>query len=476
MKQHNLPLVLATAEANPVRERRHWTVMCIARGMGVAFLCVVLALVTAPAALGQGFAYEGRSVGGIYTDAAGHLKNAQVDDIGELARVRAAALAPVAPGLAEAASLRKVSLKGLEAAIADALEAGGQLPDEVRYLAGLQQIHYVLVYPEHNDIVLVGPGEGWKVDARGNIVGVTTGRPVLLLDDLLVALRTARGAAQQAISCSIDPTGEGLQRLRAHVSKLRTIGNPEQTARGIEETLGPQQVSITGVPPTSHFARVMVAADYRMKRLAMGFEPAPVAGLPSFLSMVPASGRGMSNMLPRWWLEPKYDPILRDPEGLAWELRGARVVAMTEEDFLTNTGTKQQTGKASPAAERWAENMTARFDELAVAEPIFGQLRNCMELAVVSALIVKENLTEKAGFSMPLLTGAQGLKPDEFFAPKQVDTQASLMKRGRNWVISASGGVLMNSWAIADRIESDGTPATLRAAAAPATQNHWWWN
>lgn len=448
---------------------------CGARRALAALLAGALVSALGLPCSGQIVSSTNRAVGGIYTDAQGHLKNAQVDDLGELARLHAAALAPVPGELGVRVEARKVSLKGLEAAVRDAVENGRELPDEARYLAGLQQIHYVLVYPEHNDIVLVGPGEGWKVDARGNVVGVTTGRPVLLLDDLLVALRTARGAAQQAISCSIDPTAEGLQRLRSHVSKLRTIGNPRQTARGIEEVLGPQQVSITGVPPTSHFARVMVAADYRMKRLAMGFEPAPISGLPSFLSMIGGSGHGMSNMLPRWWLEPKYEPLLRDPEGLAWELRGAKVVAMTEEDFLTATGSTRQTGKANPMAKRWADSMTARFDDLAVAEPIFGQLRNCMELAIVGALIVKENLTEKAGYSMPLLVGAEQVKPEEFFAPKQIDTQASLMKKGRNWVITASGGVLVNSWAVAGQTESGDAPATVRAKAAPAGAG-WWWN
>ncbi len=424
---------------------------------------------------GQTFSGNNSAVGGIYTDAQGQLKNAQVDDMGKLARLRATALDPIPADMGVQVESRKVSLRGLEAAVREAIENGKEIPDEARYLAGLQRIQYVLVYPEHNDIVLVGPGEGWRVDPQGNVIGVTSGRPVLLLDDLLVALRTARIAAQQAISCSIDPTPEGLQQLRAHVSKLRTIGNPTQTAQGIEQALGPQRVSITGVPPTSHFARVMVAADYRMKRLAMGFEQAPIRGLPSFLSMVSGSGRGMSNMLPRWWLEPKYEPLLRDPEGLAWELRGGKVVAMTEEDFLTATGATEHTGKANPMAKRWADSMTARFDDLAVAEPIFGQLRNCMELAVVGALIVKENLTEKAGYSMPLLVGAEPLKPEEFFAPRQVDTQASLMKKGRNWVITASGGVLVNSWSVVNQVESSEAPAAVRAKAAPSGTG-WCWN
>ena len=241
---------------------------------------------------------ESRAVGGVYIDASGVLSNATLDACGRLSELRTGSLDGIPSELNALVPLRKVSLRKLEAAIDASLESGKELPDEIKYLAGLQQIEYVFVYPDERDIILAGPGEGWKVDARGYVVGVTTGRPVLLLDDLLVSLRTARRAARGGISCSIDPTAEGLTQLRAHVSKLRTIGNPRQTASGIEEALGMQQISVRGVPDSSHFARVLVAADYRMKRIAMNFEKSPVAGLPSFLAMIKSSGRGMNNMLP----------------------------------------------------------------------------------------------------------------------------------------------------------------------------------
>jgi hypothetical protein len=41
--------------------------------------------------------------------------------------------------------------------------------------------------------------------------------------------------------------------------------------------------------------------------------------------------------------------------------------------------------------------MTAKYEELSQKEAVFGQLRNCMDLAVIAALIVKERLPEKAG-------------------------------------------------------------------------------
>ncbi len=450
--------------------------MRVAMWPAIAVIFVVALAMLSNTSLNAQIFERTRSVGGVSVNADGVLATATLDDQGKLARLSAQALQHVPGDLAEFADLRKISLRRLQAAIEEALKHDRPLPDEIKYLAGLQQIRYIFVYPEQNDIVLAGPGEGWKVDEKGNVVGVSTGRPVMLLDDLLVALQTARQSARGGISCSIDPTAAGLTRLRQHVSTLRTIGNPRATAAGIEQVLGPQQISVHGVPAGSHFARVLVASDYRMKRLAMNFEPAPIAGLPSFLTMFAAAGRGMANMLPRWWLEPDYQPLLRDADGLAWELRGGSVKAMTEEDFLTATGNRQHTGKASPTAQRWADNMTAKYTELAVADPIFGELRNCMELAVVGALLTKERLADKAGLQLSTLLDPAEVETEQFPAPKQVDSQASLMKKGRNWVITASGGVLIEPWALIDKVEKSDRLAPVRNGAGGADPDTWWWN
>ena len=227
----------------------------------------------------------------------------------------------------------------------------------MKYLAGLQHIQYVFVYPELGDIVLAGPGEGWKINDAGDLVGLTTGRPVMWLDDLLVALRTAEATRQTGISCSIDPTSDGIVRVTSLLAKMHRDGfgtNPadlEEGMQAIEQTLGPQMVSIKGIPADSHFARVIVAADYQMKRLAMNFDPSPVKGLPSFLQMITSGKRRPKNMIPRWWLEPNYESLLVSPDGLAFEIRGASVKAMTEEDFVAANGSRERSGKASPLAQ-----------------------------------------------------------------------------------------------------------------------------
>ena len=198
----------------------------------------------------------------------------------------------------------------------------------------------------------------------------------------------------------------------------------------IEQTLGPQTVSIKGIPADSHFARVIIAADYQMKRLAMNFDPSPVKGLPSFLQMMKSGGGGSKNMMQRWWLEPNYQALLVSPDELAFEIRGASVKAMTEEDFVAANGSRKRSGKASPLARKWADNMTAHYDELAGKNAVFGQLRNCIDLAVVSALIVKDRLPEKAHYSMSVFLHDDQLVTEKFNSPKQIASQASVVQKG----------------------------------------------
>jgi hypothetical protein len=447
----------------------------LARPWKVAILATLLlaAASTARAQIVGGFQQQ---VGGVWIGTDGILRNREVAETNQLRDAWLKALRPV-PAELKALGLRKISLRRLAAAIAEHRKSGDPLDDEMMYLAGIQHIQYVFVYPQQQDIVLAGPGEGWKLNDQGEVVGVTTGRPVMWLDDLVTALRTAAGARQTGISCSIDPTDDGIVRLRTLAKQLAQGGEPDIRAAtaAIEETLGMQKISVTGVPGDSHIARVLVAADFRMKRMAMRFEPAPIKGLPSFLDLMKAGPKGMQNMLPRWWLEPNYESLLASPDGLAYEIRGASVKAVTEEDFVTNSGARQRTGKTNPVAKKWADNMTAHYDELAAKDVVFGQLRNCIDLAVVGALIVKDSLPEKADCSLSVFLEDEKLPFERFVAPEHVASQASVMQKGSNWLISASGGVLISSWGIAAKTEPSTALAPQREKAEPAGQN-WWWN
>lgn len=419
----------------------------------------------------------GGAVGGVKIDAQGVVNRSTLDDTNGLRERWLGALRPVPRPLNSASPLRKISLRRLSAAIAQEQKQNKRqrLPDEILLLAGLQRIQFVFVYPDEKDIVLAGPAEGWTTGSDGELVGVSTGKPVLHLEDLVEALRTAEAAASgDGISCSIDPTPEGLENYR-RASRGGRAPNAATLAK-LERAMGPYEVRITGVPATSHFARVMVAADYLMKCLAMNLEKPPIEGLPSYLELLRDAKAAPQQTSPRWWLDANYEPLGTSEDGLAWELRGPGLQILTEEETRDAEGNFQAAKDINPLAQHWAQSMTDRYDALSRKLPVFGQLRNCMDLAVVAALLVEQDLAESAECDLALLMDSKRLAGGTYDAPKTIGAQASFVKAGENWLVSISGGVRLNSWSVLEQTVVAPELEQTHAAAAPPTDDRWWWD
>jgi hypothetical protein len=445
-------------------------------------LWLSFALVTAVAMLGmpaRGVAqncngFRIQQVGGVSINADGVLAQPDSPITKEMREQIRKEVREAAAELNRPVTLRKISLRAIEEAVAKSdKNVTFQLPEEIRFLAGIQRIQYILVYPDLNDIVLAGPGEGWKIDERANIVGQTTGRPVLQLEDLMVALRSVQNARQGGISVSIDPTPEGRQQFDKFMRAQKKFS--PAALDGMEKAMGAQQVTIKGVPATSRFARLLTASDYKMKRIAMKLEDSPLAELPSYLDMMKKERVNVTNMMPRWWMACNYEPIAKSEDGLAWELRGPGVKVLTEDEVIGADGGIAATGKANPVAQKWSNLMTDHYDELSAKEPVFGELRNLMDFSVIAALIAKEGLLEKAHVSIPTLQGANSkLQPVSWPAPKTVATQCSFIKRDREYIITASGGVDINSWQVADKTVISREIGQTRQKAASSAKGLWW--
>ena len=415
---------------------------------------------------GGGGNFGFQAVGGISIDTDGIVRSMDAGAVDALAKERRAALAdaalPAKPG-----ELRKVSLARIIAAVADRTAKSQPLPVDLLLLGGLERVTHVFVDPEGHDIVLAGPGDKPVVDAAGNFLAAASGRPLLLLEDLVVALRSIEQARAGGIQCSIDPAPEGIARLQKFLAAQKTIGPaPEAVFRGMEEALGPQKVRVGGVPADSRFARVLVAADYRMKRIGMGLDPSGIKELPSYLSMVPAGSRAAA--LPRFWLEAEYDPIARDADELAWRLSGRRMKCLTETDLAAKGGMQRGAGAADAVAEKWCAAMTAHYDALVTKQPVFGELVNCVDLAVVAALIKGRQLDARAGLALGPLTDAAQLPLPRYETPDAVPTVASGIKKGNNWVLSASGGIQFQPWAFAANSAAAPDVAATRTTALSA--------
>lgn len=418
-------------------------------------------------------------VGGVKIDAEGVLESGyQTIDPQVMAEVQRT-LAKADGDIESSTSLRMVSLRGLEAAINQAHVDGQPYSAEVRYVAGLQRIEFIVVSPETGDIILAGPAEGWKLNESGSVVGETTNRPVIHLEDLLVAFRTSEQARTgQGISVSIDPSQQGIQKLARLYKEIGRQGgfNPSFQPN-VEQALGNHDIRLTGVPEDTRFAHVLVAADYKMKRIAMGLEPSPLKALPSMLELAANAGASKMKSSPRFWMECNYQPVAKSEDSKVWQIRGQGVKTLTEESRYNEAGQRSAASKTNRLAEQWASLMTEHFDELATADPTFGEVRNAMDMSVVAALIDREQLLQRAGLEIPAILGlTEAATTPAWTVPKKVPTQCSFVQIARSWLITASGGVQLDSWSAASNIEVDPAVGKVADIALNRTADRWWWN
>ena len=416
----------------------------------------------------------GNNVGGVSIDPAGVVRSATVEENQALVDLLQNDATVPQGDLKEGAELRMVSLAGLQDAILETRKTGARLAPEIQNLAGLTSIQYVLVDKANNDLVLAGPAEPWKLAEDGTMVGQDTGKAVLQLEDLIVALRSVELARVEGISCSIESTDEGRKRLMAFQRrmKLRPGQNPSVFEAGMKQALGPQIIRLNGVPATSRYACTLVAADYQMKRLAMALVDSPVKGLPSYLQMARNSAHSGSEN-PRWWMECNYDALTRNEDGTVWKLAGQGVKTMTEQDLIDRQGKAKASGRSSKLASTWAELMTEHFEELATEMPVFSDLQNIMDLTVVATLVVQERLEQRAGIELSVLRDNEALSPTAFTVPQTIAPECSFIKGRSGWTVTASGGVSISGFQV---VQDQTVDPSLSMQVATNDGNAWWWN
>jgi len=358
---------------------------------------------------------------------------------------------------------RAISLKKLDAEVRQIVERHEVLPDSIRYLGGLTSIDYIVLLPEENDILFVGPAEGWRSDAAGNIVGTQTGQPLLVFEDFLAALRLwNQPNAPRTVSCVFEPAAETQARLAGLHRQFASINanNANAYAAALEEIYGNVPIVITGVSESSRFARILVAADFAMKRIALGLEQSQVRGIPSYVSLVATNRPDTS---PQFWLTAEYTLTTHDSRRLTWRLGNVRVRATT-----------RATGGMDRAAETWARNMENNYDALVRANPVFGELRNNMKLAQVAALIHQENLLQRANCELTILLDETRLRLLEYPVPKFVEYRSVTTRNGFLTIVACGGIEINMQSALRNNVRLDNRIDTERARLVQLAGNEWW--
>jgi len=282
--------------------------------------------------------------------------------------------------------------------------------------------------------------------------------------------------------CSIDPTEEGLASMQRFLRSIGSYATPADTqyiVQGLQTSLGLQTVSINGVPPDTHFAQVMVEADYRMKLIGIGLERPPVR-LVSYVERAnPATVS--RNALVRWYFTPDYQCVRVSEDGLAMELVGDGVKVVGEDELVAASGQRQATGRINLASRAFVTSFTQKYPELAERSPVFAELRNLIDLAIAAAYIQKADLYGKAGWTMPLFGDEKKFAVRTYQAPKRVATAVNAIWKGNRLMTPIGGGVSINA---AKALESDKllpdeaqrVKRTRESIRLELAEGQWWWD
>ncbi|MGO9112654.1 MAG: DUF1598 domain-containing protein, partial [Thermoguttaceae bacterium] len=352
---------------------------------------------------------------------------------------------------------------------------------------GLRRIEYVFVYPETGDLVVAGPAGDWSVAAENRVVSCDTGDPVVRLDDLVVIFRHMMSGPDAHFGCMINPRQESLknaQEFLAQWSKRRIPEGPIARKAWCEQfraVVGKQDIKVFGgLDPQTRAARTLVEADYRMKLVGMGLEEG-VPGVRSYMSLIKSAPRDIGVL--RWWFTLNYDSIQTSQDHLAFNIRGQGVKVESENEHLTAQGERIHPGESEPLNRQFTESFTKHFDELCGKYPIYAELRNLCDLALVASLVREECLADKVDWHMAYFGDPQAFVVQQGAAPKEVDSVVNYRLLNQEiFVAQVSGGVevktneLVSRKAIKVEIHPQLQQQRPNNAAKRPSTDRWWWD
>lgn len=289
--------------------------------------------------------------------------------------------------------VRAVSLSSLQQKLKTCMPRGS-CPSEFLQLAGIKKIIGLIADEQNHDLVLLG-----RTDSS---------LPPLNLEDFVVALRNAwlkyaplNGNTYEYShpGCSIDPNPkvvQELQRIGQSFHKEPASGSVNKSIDDWNRVCeGSQSVRVLGIPFDTHFAQVMVKADYDMKRLVDGSEALDIPGLSSITDMELEKARSEiaqsqpiaipAPSLNRFWFYPGEN-IYEERDGIIL-IKQCPVKLLTEQMYSNRGDQIVGSGGTDSTTSAFAEGLTVLYGKVAQVRPVYAELEALFRFAALAKII-----------------------------------------------------------------------------------------
>ena len=252
-----------------------------------------------------------------------------------------------------------VSLRTLVAMAEHFRDHWDSLPENLRHPGQLRRLHGLLIDARQNDLLLVGSSDG-------------PGEPISI-DELIVGFRSVwRDAATPLCSLEPDPGNVG----------------------------GPQTAVIAGVNRDTEFARVMLDADYTMKRLIFGQERIDSPGFvdlhAAYAAYFASQGKENAALAEHWTARFWFMPVppaegsIRLSPGGNLAMFDCRVQVLTE-NLAQRGGSFRNIGTRNPVVERMTSHFSEHFDLFENRFPVIRELHALCDIALAAQVARRMN-------------------------------------------------------------------------------------
>lgn len=259
-----------------------------------------------------------------------------------------------------------ISLQRLIAAArpyAQPQERWNTLPDDIRYPGGIGRVHGYVLDPATKDVFVVGT----RAVTREGRLDI----------DLLTVLMDVVWSKGLTPGVSLDPAPEG-GRLPSTTSPLAQAPDvprpppveltPSSRIDAAWDFAGPQFSRIINLPADSLIARILLDADYEMKRINFGLVKPLASGFLSQAEILKEEMDARGLFSARFW----FHPIPLSPSTVRVASSGRVVLYDAGVQLLTETITESGIGTAEvhPSAVRAAEEFTRAFPRMVASNSV----------------------------------------------------------------------------------------------------------
>lgn len=395
---------------------------------------------------------------GVYVDPRGHIR--RLKESGNLSN--SFALGGTNRSFA-GKGMRSVSLRQLDAAIAQRLSMGLSPTRDMHEMGGLARIQYVVMDKAHDDVLFVGP----IAQGTEGICGFT-------LDDLVTLARVVSNKTNP-LGCSIDPTQEGLKKAGELLNQSSTVQRLARQPRAVTEqlrtALGAHSINVFGLDSSSSTAVALIDADEHMKRVGLG-AARTTPHVRSYFENLDSDTSLPQQSLIRWWFSYSDQPLSVNEQGDVIEFPANTVAVLSQQQWMDQQGTRKPTHQADRAADAFAAEMTNKLPQIRKVHPTYARLNAIFELSLALQLAVDASQQDNLASWLPTVCQDNRLVTPVAQPPKTIDGLATFNRMRNGTVVAViSGGIVVDVAATAGQQKRVNSKSSLVASTSKIKQS-----